>query len=214
MQRRDVLKLLGTAAAISALPQEALAILQQASAQVAASTGLRTFNPHQNATVTTLAELIIPETDTPGAKGARVNEFIDLLLTEWFEPTETRQFLAGLADVDQRSQKMFAADFVNCKLEQQTELLKQLDDAAMEFTKKQKAEQRNPQRSSQMAALPDMQKPEQQEAKHPPVNFFYQFKKLTLTGYYTSEIGFEKELGKSIIPSGHSGCAPLSEVTR
>ena len=214
MQRRDVLKLLGTAAAISALPQEALAILQQASAQVAASAGLRTLSPHQNATVTTLAELIIPETDTPGAKGARVNEFIDLLLTDWFEPAETRQFLTGLAEIDQRSQKMFGTDFVGGKPEQQTQLLKELDANAIEFTKKQKAEQRNVQRSSQMTALPDVQKPEQPEAAHPPVNFFYQFKKLTLTGYYTSEIGFEKELGKSIIPPGHSGCAPLSEVTR
>lgn len=214
MQRRDVLKLLGSAAALSALPQEALAILQQASATVATSTGLKTLNPHQNATVITISELIIPETDTLGAKGTKVNEFIDLLLTEWFEPAETSQFLAGLADVDKRSQKMFSADFVDCKPEQQTELLKQLDTAAMEFVQEQKAAHRNTQRSSQMAALPDMQKPEQQEAKHPPVNFFYQFKKLTLVGYYTSEIGFEKELGKSIIPPSHSGCAPVSEVTR
>lgn len=214
MQRRDVLKLLGTAAAISALPQEAIAILQQASTQVATSPGLRTLNPHQNATVITITEMIIPETDTPGAKGAKVNEFMDLLLTEWFEPSETKEFLAGLEDVDNRSQKMFSAKFVDCKPEQQTELLKQLDAAAMEFAQEQKAAHRNTQRNSQMAALPDMQKPEQQEAKHPPVNFFYQFKKLTLVGYYTSEIGFEKELGKSIIPSGHSGCAPLSEVTR
>jgi hypothetical protein len=211
MQRRDVLKLLGSVAALSALPQEALAILQQASAQVATSTGLRTLSPHQNATVTTMAELIIPETDTPGAKGAKVNEFMDLLLTEWFEPSETRQFLAGLADVDQRSQTMFSADFVDGKPEQQVELLKQLDAAAMEFAHKQKIAT---QRSSQMAALPDVQKPEQQEEKHPPMDFFYQFKKLTLAGYYTSEIGFEKELGRSILPPGHSGCAPLSEVTR
>jgi hypothetical protein len=39
-------------------------------------------------------------------------------------------------------------------------------------------------------------------------------KKLTLTGYYTSQIGFSKELGKYIIPPEHAGCAPVKEVTR
>jgi len=108
MERREVLRLLGSAVAISALPLEAMTVIQQTSAQVAQSTGLKTLNPQQNATVTTIAELIIPATDTPGAKGAKVNEFIDLLLTEWFEPSETNEFLAGLADVDARSRKEFS----------------------------------------------------------------------------------------------------------
>jgi hypothetical protein len=192
MERRDVLKLLGSAAALSALPQEALALLAQAATQAGAS-GRRTLNPHQDATVITISELIIPETDTPGAKGAKVNEFIDLLLTEWFEPMETRQFLDGLAQVDRRSNQMFSADFVDCKPEQQTQLLTQLDAAAMQFARRQ---------------AQDMQA----KTQPPPMDFFYQMKKLTLAGYYTSEIGFEKELGRSIIPPGHSGCAPLQQV--
>ena len=46
----------------------------------------------------------------------------------------------------------------------------------------------------------------------PPTNFFYTVKRLTLVGYYTSEVGFSKELGKTIIPMKHAGCAPLSEA--
>lgn len=195
MERREVLRLLGSAAAISALPLEAMTVIQQASAQVAQSTGLRTLNPQQNATVTTIAELIIPATDTPGAKGAKVNEFIDLLLTEWFEPSETKEFLAGLADVDARSRTKFTAAFVDCTAAQQTELLKELDAAAMEFSASQKL-------TMQTHDAP------------PPMNFFYQMKKLTLAGYYTSEIGFSQELGKSIIPPSHAGCAPIQEVAR
>ena len=203
MERREVLRLLGSAVALSALPSEALAVIQQASAQVAGSTGgLKTLDPHQNATVTTIAELIIPATDTPGAKGAKVNEFIDLLLTEWYEPAETKQFLAGLADVDAQSKKTFSADFVDCTPAQQTELLKQLDAEAMDFAAEQKR-----------AVAKSSASPLQQTAPTPS-NFFYTMKKLTLTGYYTSEIGFSQELGKSIIPPSHAGCAPLQEVAR
>jgi hypothetical protein len=194
MDRRDVLKLLGSATALSALPVEALTLIQQASAQASQSTTLKTLNPHQNATVITISELIIPATDTPGAKDAKVNEFLDLLLTEWFEPAETKQFLAGLADVDACTKEKFSAAFVDCTPAQQTEVLKQFDAAAMDFAAKQKQAMQN-------------------HAAPPPMNFFYQMKKLTLAGYYTSEIGFSQELGKRIIPPSHAGCAPLQERT-
>jgi gluconate 2-dehydrogenase gamma chain len=201
MQRRDVLKLLGSTAALSALPQEALALLQQANAQ-AGGAKRGTLNPHQDATVTTIAELIIPATDTPGAKGAKVNEFIDLLLTQWYEPKEAQEFLKGLAEVDARSRKLFAKDFVAATPEQQTQLMKTMDGEAMEFAARQR----------KMVAKSTM--PPLEQTKPVPVNFFYTMKKLTLTGYYTSEIGFEKELGRTIIPPGHAGCAPLTEVSR
>ena len=192
MQRRDVLKLLGSAAAISALPQEAFTVLAQASAQAANSNRRKTLNPHQNETLIAITELIIPKTDTPGAKDAKVNEFIDLLLTEWFEPAEKRDFLYGLEQVDGQSQKLFSASFVKCQPDQQSQLLKQLDAVAMEFAEKQR------------------------EAKHansepPAMDFFYQLKKLTLTGYYTSEIGFSQELQQEIIPPHYTGCGPVNE---
>jgi hypothetical protein len=193
MDRRDVLRLLGSAVALSAFPLEALAAIQQASAQAGQSIGLRTLDPHQNATITMIAEAIIPATDTPGAQGAKVNEFIDLLLTEWFEPSETREFLAGLADVDACSQKKFSADFVGCTPAQQTQLLQELDAAAQVYI------------ASRKQAM-------QTHGVAPPMNFFYQMKKLTLAGYYTSEIGFSQELREKIIPADHSGCAPLQAV--
>ena len=200
--------MLSSTLVLSAFPSDALSFFHEVHAQAAQSPGLKTLSPHQNATVTTIAEMIIPETETPGAKGAKVNEFIDLLLTEWFEPAETKEFLAGLDEVDANSRSLYSASFVDAKPEQQLELMKQMDAAAMEFVQKQKAAKRTATlQSAQAAALPDMQKPEQ--AERVPMNFFYQMKRLTLVGYYTSEIGFEKELGKTIIPSGHDGCAPL-----
>src|SRR5690348_16387514 len=40
------------------------------------------FDEHQNETVITLTELIIPQTDTPGAKAALVNRYLDLKYRE------------------------------------------------------------------------------------------------------------------------------------
>lgn len=213
MERREVLKLLSSTLVVSAFPADALTLFREAHDQAAQLPGLKTLSAHQNATVTTIAELIIPATDTPGAQGAKVNEFIDLLLTEWFEPAETKQFLTGLDQVDVKSRALYSANFVDAKPAQQLELMKQMDDAAMEFVRRQRAASHaQTLQSAQAAALPDVQKPEQ--AEQVPANFFYQMKKLTLVGYYTSEIGFEKELGKSIIPPSHAGCAPLTEVSK
>lgn len=193
MQRRDVLRLLTSTAVLSALPLELFQSLQQARAQVHPNGGLRTLNAHQNATVTVISEIIIPETTTKGAKGTKVNEFIDLLLTEWYDKPDTGRFLQGIADVDAVSQKRFGKSFVQCSTAQQTELMKVWDQEAMTYTHAAKAA-----RAAKQPA--------------PPTNFFYTVKRLTLVGYYTSEVGFSKELGKTIIPMKHAGCAPLSEA--
>src|SRR6266849_489675 len=105
MQRRDALKLIATGAVLPALTPDLFAFFREA--HPAPGYVLRTLNPHQNATVTLMADLIIPETDTPGAKAVRVNEFIDLILTEWASDEERKKFLDGLADVDRKSNELF-----------------------------------------------------------------------------------------------------------
>jgi len=54
-----------------------------------------------------MVDQIIPATETPGAKGALVNEFIDVILTEWANDEERRNFLSGLADMDKQSNTLF-----------------------------------------------------------------------------------------------------------
>lgn len=196
MQRRDVLRLLGSAAVASSLPLETFAALREARAEVADTGGLRRLNAHANATVTTMCDLIIPETSTPGAKATKVNEFIDLMLTEWYDKPDTDRFLQGLADVDVTSKKQFGKDFIQCSPAQQHALMTDLDNGAMEYA-----------RTAKVAKAANAAK-----SMPPPTNFFYTLKRLTLVGYYTSEVGFSKELGKSIIPMKHAGCAPLAEA--
>ena len=129
MQRRDALRLLVAGAALPTFTPEVFALFR--GAHPAEGYAVRTLNPHQNATVITMTDLIIPETNTPGAKSTRVNEFIDLILTEWANDDERANFLNGLADVDKQSNELFGKDFVNASPAQQTALLRSIDDDAM-----------------------------------------------------------------------------------
>jgi hypothetical protein len=49
---------------------------------------LQALDPHQAETVATIAELILPATDTPGAREAQVPEFIDVILAEWYDDAD------------------------------------------------------------------------------------------------------------------------------
>lgn len=195
MNRREVLRLLAVTAISSTIPTELLALGQEAHSQLGSSPALRTLNQHQKATVATIAELIIPTTETPGAKAARVDEFIDLVLTEWYEEVDRNRFLAGLADVDARTQSLFGKNFVDCAEKQQVSVLTTLD---------QEVE------SARESVTPSMLAREKLEIleKH----FFYMMKRLTLFGYYTSQIGSDQELHYEVIPTEHAGCAPVGEA--
>jgi Gluconate 2-dehydrogenase subunit 3 len=195
MHRREALQLLAGAAALPLLSRDAFSLFHQVQDQLRAASALKTLNPHQDATVTTIAELIIPQTETPGAKAARVNEFIDVILTDWYDDQERSIFLNGLADVDARSRDLCGKDFVDCSAKQQTQILTALDE---ELTKVREAVVPGTMRRRLRL------KPEEK-------NFFYMMKQLTLVGYYTSEVGSEQELHYEIIPSSHAGCAKIEK---
>lgn len=190
MHRREMLRMLAAGAALPALSTDMFALFR--GAHPADGYALRTLNPHQNATVVAMIDQIIPETDTPGAKGARVNEFIDVILTEWANDTERKNFLNGLAGVDKKSNELFAKDFADASPAQQLTLLRAMDEAAA-F----EAMNRPPR-------PPDYEDHDRQLEG----DFFSVFKNITLHGYYTSEIGFTQELKLQIIPGAQHGCVP------
>ncbi len=82
----------------------------------------RTLTAPQNDLVVALTELIIPETDTPGAKAARVNRFVDQVLTDAPPPVRAA-FMRGLGWIDSRSRALFKKTFLAASAEQQTALL-------------------------------------------------------------------------------------------
>jgi len=101
MQRREALRIFAAGAVLPAFTPELFRMFRQA--QPPPGYSLRTLTGHWNDTVVAMIDQIIPATDTPGAKGARVNEFIDLILTEWATPEERKTFLDGLAGIDKQS---------------------------------------------------------------------------------------------------------------
>jgi len=192
MQRREALRLLMAGGVLPALPTNLFAFFQ--GAHPASGYTLRTLNPHQNDTVVAMIDQIIPATDTPGAKGARVNEFIDVILTEWADAEERKNFLDGLAGVDKQANDLFAKNFVDASPAQQVTLLRSMDESV--------AAQRT-RRMRHGNTIPE----ERDKQLHG--EFFNVFKGITVHGYYTSEIGFSQELNLQIIPGAQHGCTPL-----
>ena len=124
----------------------------------------RTLDPAQLELVATVAEHIIPQTDTPGARAVGVHGFVDTLLTDHYPVTERDRFLAGLAGLDARAQSAHGRTFAQCAPGQRVALLTAMD-----------AQAYGPSRGEDGW-------------------FFRCMKELTLVGYYTSEIGASREL--------------------
>ena len=131
MRRREVVQFLGAALALPFIPRGADAAIKFG-AELHLRLGdvpFRTLNREQQALVTTIAELIIPETDTPGATSVKVPEFIDLILSEWAGDDERAAFLAGLRDIDVRAAAMGSNRFVDLPAARKVELMTTLDGA-------------------------------------------------------------------------------------
>ena len=193
MNRREALRMLTTGAVLPTLTPELFAFYQ--TAHPAPSYSLRTLSSHQNDTVVAMIDQMIPATDTPGAKATRVNEFMDVILTEWANDEERRNFLNGLDDVDQQSNVLFGKDFVSASPMQQLVLLRSMDAAADVARSKPKER-------------PPFWEPQGRDTQMQG-DFFTVFKNMTLHGYYTSEVGFTQELKLQIIPGAQHGCTAL-----
>jgi len=140
----------------------------------------------QNTTLIALGDAIIPATDTPGAKEALVNRYLDLLLS--VQPAEfQQQFVSALEFVNAESQKMFGKEFASLTRDDQVSLL-------------------TPWAYSQQAS----QWIEQEEKTDPGQRHFGRLKALIAAAYYGSEIG-HRELGwdETTMNGPYPGCENL-----
>lgn len=148
----------------------------------------QTLSVKQNELVTQLTERIIPATDTPGAKAAKVNQFIDHMLTNWNTGEEREHFIEGLEHVSELCQKQHDERFVNLSNDAQIAIMEELQQEAKD----------NPYPKPNTDLRP----------------FFHMLKEFTIVGYYTSEIGASEELNLGLIPGYYDGCIPYSNTDR
>lgn len=188
MNRRDVLRMLGVgvaAATVSCTPDVAEKAHQagQAARDSAAATGgkvqTKFFTPHEHATVTLLADMIIPRDARSGsASDAGVPEFMDYILTEY--PDGQTAIRGGLAWLDTECRDRYEKAFVDCTDARRRALL---DDIAW----------------------PLKAKPELSQG----VAFFNRFRDFTASGFFSSKMGTEDlhYIGNTVVPVWN-GCPP------
>ena len=118
---------------------------------------------------------------------AGVVEYIELMVSEWYNAEERERFMRGLAHLDDHTESATGVRFGYAGEVRQTAILKGME-----------AEGR-----ALMEADPDA-----------PESFFHQARGLVLHGYYTSEIGMKEELLFVGLPGRYDGYAPLSQISR
>ena len=129
MQRREVLHLLGAAAvpALALAPGRLHALGAAVARRVAHAPPTGFFSETEFRTVDQVAELILPRTDTPGARDAGVARFIEVIVAEWDTDAERAAFMRGLADVDARSRSVAGRTFLELDAGQQHQVLSALE---------------------------------------------------------------------------------------
>jgi hypothetical protein len=143
---------------------------------------LRALTAAEYHIVSQASERIIPRTTTPGATDARVADFIDVMLADWYNVADRERFKSGLSELDGRAGNLAGRVFVKLTERQQTEVLETLDSEL------------DIRRQSASAGADD--------------HWFAMLKYLTIWGYYTSRPGIVEELRVELIPGRYDGNAP------
>jgi hypothetical protein len=192
------------------------------------------FTPADVAFLDEVAETILPETKTPGAKAAKVGAFMALMVTDTYDARQRRAFRAGMTALDEASRKAHGAAFAAATPPQRLALLQTLDreqkaesDAreaagksapagtasakAAEDADAAKADARLPDQRAENAPNPEVGGAPAVADEAPPPHYFRMMKELALLGYFTSEIGYTKAMRYVETPGRFDPCAPYAK---
>jgi gluconate 2-dehydrogenase gamma chain len=147
------------------------------------------FSEEQGALVAEVAEIIIPRTDTPGAKDVGVPAFIDVMLKEVYPKKDQDRFIAGLKVFDDEAKRLHDKPFMKLATDERLELVRRLHESAA-------AEER------------DMTVPPAQLERP----FILMVRELTLLGFFTSQDGATKVLQHVAVPGAFQACVPLDQA--
>ena len=143
------------------------------------------FTPDDVAFLDEVSETILPKTDTPGAKEAKVGEFMTVIVRDCYEDKDQKTFLAGMQKLDDASKKKNSTSFMESSPQQRHDLLVELDKEAKDYEKSKKQDD--------------------------PSHYFSMIKQLTLWGFFTSEPGATKALRYVAVPGRYEGCIPYKK---
>jgi hypothetical protein len=134
-----------------------------------------------------LSEMIIPQTDTPGAKEAKVADAILKTVVNCLDFKEQNTFIIGLQNLENYCMNKYQSSFITCKVADRADVLTYFDE------KEQYS----------YAVLNKVRR------KLLGPSFFFQLKELTVFAYCTSEIGATKGLAYDYMPVSYEACIPL-----
>ncbi|MBT6033607.1 MAG: gluconate 2-dehydrogenase subunit 3 family protein [Kordiimonadaceae bacterium] len=146
---------------------------------------LKALNQAQLDLIGDMADTIIPDTETPGAKSVNVHYLIDELAVNWMKASEKTIFLGKLTALDERIKVEHGKSFSELDMAGRGAVLDQL--------------------GAEMIAEGEAADGEEQ-------NIYRELRELILFGYYTSEVGASEELLYDPIPGDFKGCVPYSEI--
>lgn len=196
MNRRELL--FAAAAAFGGAAAGTPTLRVMAGESPSATPSRRLFDARQSALVSALAEMIIPQTDTPGAIAAGTPAFIEMMVADWYTATERTIFLAGLEALENASRAACGREFLAADVERQVVLLASAEQQATAYVSPFPGGI-----AAAMSKLVDEQTP-----------FFTKLKELTVLGYFGSEVGAKQELSYNPMPMRYEGDIDYATVGR
>ena len=187
-----------------------------------------TFSAEDVAFLDEVADTILPETKTPGAKAAKVGAFMALMVTDTYDPDDQQHFRDGMRKLDEESMKENKLSFMKASPQQRLALLERLDKEQKGDAdgRSKAAKERDAKKAAADSAAGEADKrlPDQRKenavggdgsgaaaiTKDPPKHYFRMMKELTLLGYFTSEIGYTKAMRYVESPGRFDPCLPYA----
>lgn len=151
-----------------------------------------------------VAETIIPATSTPGAKAAKVGEFMKVMVTDCYTQKQQDAFVSGIGELDEACKKMHSKGFMDCTSEQRKALLVSLEKEAKEFNQK-RDEADKPLREEHKKKNEALAWKDQKEFEGSPSHYYTMMKQLTLLGFFTSKTGMTETLRHAPVPGKYDG---------
>jgi hypothetical protein len=195
LSRRDLALSIGAIWAAVAIPGEVFAQGLTWTPQALSAGQARTLD--------VAAELIMPATDTPGAREAGVPAFVDRAIGIYCSPAEAQSLKAGLDRMDADARREFNAGFTTITPAQQASLLTRYEAEG----RARRAAPATVGRGDTETGLTNAAPP-----TPPAPAFFPLLRELVTVGYFTSKIGATQAVKYDPFPGAYHGCVPLRDV--